>query len=106
MSNQQELPNVEGPGVSKPEGIAELDNALRDYLAVRDPRMDLTKKEVPLRKVVTDLLHAHEATIGKDEDGIIRYKYNGKMVKLRPSKEKLSITNDESEEEEIEVEGE
>lgn len=105
MSDQQELA-VEGPGVSKPEGIKELDNALRDYLAVRDPRMELSRKESPLKQTVADLLHAHEDTIGKDGDGVIRYKYNGKIVKLRPSKEKLSITADESEEEEIDVEGE
>lgn len=69
---QDQLP-IAGPGVA-PVRIKELDDAAEEYVRVRDRRMDLLKKEIDLKGDLLELVHKHEDKIGRDGDGVLRYK--------------------------------
>jgi hypothetical protein len=99
----QELPGVEGPGVS-PVSITEIEDLADKYADARDKRMKLTTKEVEAKTNLLAALHAHEKEIGKDGEGAIRYVYNGgekdrRVIVLKPSDEKLTVKDVEAFEE-------
>lgn len=102
----EELPQMEGPGVS-PKRIKALDDKITAYLEVRDQRIELTPREVELKQAVVTLMHANEAVIGKDEKGVIRYPVEGRgTLVLKPTKEKLSLQKEKKDDEEVELEPE
>jgi hypothetical protein len=99
----QELPGVEGPGVS-PVSIPEIEKLADAYVDARDKRVKLTTKEVEAKTNLLAALHAHEKEIGKTADGEIRYVYNGgdkdrRVILLKPSDEKLRVKDVEAFEE-------
>jgi len=99
MSKQAEL-EIKGRGVEK-ANIEEIDKAAESYVLARNQRVDLTAREVAAQKAVINLLHAHEKKLGRAPDGSIRYEYDGKVVELAPTKEKLRVKDvDDGEEEE------
>ncbi len=88
---QTELP-IEGPGVA-PVKIKELDAAAADYVDVRDRRMSLTEKEIEAKRDLIHLMHKHEEKLGRDGDGVLRYKYDDEnlVVELKPGDETLKV---------------
>jgi len=89
MSNQAEL-EIKGPGVEKPN-IEEIDKAAEEYLLQRDKRLAFLSLEIQAKEKVVTLLHLHEEKLGRAPDGTIRYEYDGKVVELAPTKEKLRV---------------
>ena len=87
---QDDLQGIEGPGVA-PVRIKELDQAIDAYVAERDKRMTMTKKEVAAKTKLSELMHKHEAEIGKDSNGEIIYRYNDEVAVLKPGKEELKV---------------
>jgi len=98
MSNQAEL-EIKGPGVEK-TSIKEIDKAAEHYLLNRDKRLAFLGLEIEAKRKVVDLLHQHEEKLGRAPNGAIRYEYDGKVVELAPSKEKLRIKDVDDEEDE------
>jgi len=99
MSNQTEL-EIKGPGVEK-MNITEIDEAAAFYVTLRDQRVKVLAQEVEAKEKVVSLLHAHEEKLGRAPDGAIRYEYDGKVVELIQTKEKLRVkdVDDDREEE-------
>ena len=98
MSKQAEL-EIKGPGVEK-TNIEEIDNAAESYVAFRDQRVRTLAQEIEAKDKVVSLLHAHEKKLGRAPDGSIRYEYDGKVVELAPTKEKLRVKDIDGGEEE------
>lgn len=94
-----DLPSIEGPGVA-PKRIQEIEKAAEAYTTVRDKRVKLSAEEVVAKGNLIGLLHAHEAEIGKDENGVIRYKFDDTLVELAPKKEVLKVKDISEEDEE------
>lgn len=67
-----ELSLGNGPGVGRIK-IKELDEKAATYKSFRDRRQELTIKEVESKEALTDAMHKHEAKLGKDPAGAIRY---------------------------------
>jgi hypothetical protein len=65
MARTEELPGVEGEGVS-PKRIKKLDNAVAQWRASVAARQELTEKEVESRDKVLAMMHA---------EGITQYHY-------------------------------
>lgn len=86
------LPGISGPGVGG-VSIPEIDKAYEKYVPLKDARVAASTKEVEAKEKLVSLLHAHEAEIGKDGSGTLRYKYDGKLIMIVPTDEKLKIVN-------------
>ena len=88
---QTELP-IEGPGVA-PVRIKELDDAVLTYVNARDRRMQLTEKEIEAKRDLIHLMHKHEEKLGRDGDGVLRYKYEDEdfVAELKPGDETLKV---------------
>lgn len=85
---QEDIPGVEGPGVSRPK-VKEIDKAAAKYIGIRDDRMTLTEKEVEARATLSEVMHKHNLT---------RYIYDDQLVTVEPGKEKIKVrTVDEPE---------
>ena len=91
---EQDLPGVEGPGVSpvKIPSIARLADA---YVEVRDERMELTREEVKKKRALAAEMHKHEDKL-RDPDGVLRYDHGGIMVMISPGDEKLTVKSPRS----------
>ena len=84
---QSDLPAMEGPGVALPD-FPDIDAAAEEYISVRDRRMELTKKEVPARDAVAQLMQEH---------GLTEYRFGDYKVKVVTGKIKVSVKNAASE---------
>ena len=73
---QPRLPQMEDPE------IEELESAAEEYAAIRDERMALTEKEVPLKAELIELMHKHDKT---------SYVHAGVDVKLIVESEKVRV---------------
>lgn len=85
-----ELPLGNGPGVSQ-KRIPEVDRAAREYVRIRDARMEMTPKEVKAKEKLIGLLHEFEKDIGRDSKGSLRYVYEETLVELTPTGEQLKV---------------
>lgn len=94
---QPDLDGMTGPGVEKPS-IPEIDSAAKYYMFFRDKRVALSAEEVAAKGKLIWLLHVHEGKLGRAPDGSIRYEYDGHLVELFPTKEKLRVRVLEEEE--------
>jgi hypothetical protein len=81
---------MSGPGVA-PARIPEIDDLCEAYVRERDKRVRQTPKEVDAKKALISSLHAHEKELGRDEAGVLRYKFEGFVIELRHTEEKLSV---------------
>lgn len=95
---------MEGDGVQALE-IPELEAAFADYVPVVDERVALTKKEVPAKQKVLDLMHANHEKLPKDKKGRLYYVYDDAKYVLVAKKESITRskikdpTDDEDEDE-------
>lgn len=94
---KSELPLGNEPGVGRIV-IGELDELAKTYKNFRNRRQDLTKKEVESKQKLTDAMHKHEAEIGKDPDGAMRYVYidedsetGRSVVEVKPTDEQTKV---------------
>lgn len=78
----QELPGVEGDGVSPQKKIPAIEKAADKYTTARDERMALTKKEVETRANLAAVMH---------ENSLTRYVYDDLLVTCVPGKEKIKV---------------
>lgn len=88
----QELPGVEGEGVSQKRIIA-LDNAIGAWRSVVEKRMNLTEEECAAREKVMEVMHAENVTVyrylGADDEVKIVELIVGEKVKFKnPEDEK------------------
>ena len=79
---QEELPGVEGEGVS-PVKIKEIEVAADNYVEVRDKRMKLTEKEIASRDVVVSLMKKHNISKYVYDDHQIVLEHGADKVKVR-----------------------
>lgn len=81
MPRIQDLPGVEGPGVSKPK-IKAIEVAAGEYEKMRDTRMSWTKKEVESRAKLIELMKKHE---------LEQYDFGDHRVELIPGVDKIKV---------------
>lgn len=98
-NRQDDLSGMEGPGVGKPS-IPEIDKAAEAYCAARDKRLMASGKEVEAKQKLAGILKAHAEEIGRAPDGGIRYEFDGRLVELVPTDEKLRVKDIKDEDEE------
>lgn len=94
-----DLPGLSGPGVAQTP-LPEVDVLVDRYVAARDARMELTKKEVEAKAALIAALHANADAIGRDPEGVIVYRYDDLVVTLATGKEKLKVRTAGAEEDE------
>jgi hypothetical protein len=99
MPKAKELPLGDGPGVGA-VSIPEIDELAEDYFKEKEKRYKLTPKEVAAKGKLVDALHKHEAKLGKNDKGEIRYQFGDMVVVLKPGKEKLLVKEVDAFEEE------
>ncbi len=85
----QELP-LKGRGVELAK-IKEIETAAEAYVEARDERMELTKTEVAAKKELMDVMKKHKAELIEDGSGAISYRYDEKLVTLKPVKETVQV---------------
>lgn len=85
------LPGVEGPGTGK-VNIPEINEQASVYQRIRDRRQKLTIDEVEAKDKLSEMMHAHVAEIGKDDNGVMRYITDeDKEVIVSPAGETLKV---------------
>jgi hypothetical protein len=90
QKTQEEIPGMNGPGVAA-VNIPEVDELAAVYARARDKRMEQTPKEVESKKKLIAALHKYEDQIGRDKQGVLRYRYEGLIVELSFAEEKLKV---------------
>ena len=81
MAKTDDLPGVEGEGVSRKK-IKSVEVAADNYCDIRDRRMSLTEKEVEARTVLISKMKEH---------GLSEYVYDDHKVVLLPGVEKVKV---------------
>lgn len=76
MSKKDELPGVEGPGVSRLE-IADIDKAIAKYERKKEARCKETPGEVAAKQELTQALRDHREKLPKDKDRNPFYRSDG-----------------------------
>lgn len=96
-SSKSEVPLGDGPGVGRLV-IKELDELAKKYKAFRNRRQDLTEKEVESKDALTEAMHRHEASLGRDKEGAMRYVYEDddsptgrSVVEVKPTDESTKV---------------
>ncbi len=77
----QDLPGVEGEGVSRKK-VKAVEIAADNYCDIRDKRMAMTEKEVDAKAVLIDKMKQHGLTV---------YVYDDHRVEILPGKEKIKV---------------
>jgi hypothetical protein len=77
----QELPGVEGPGVSIPK-FKDLDRLADRFIEIRDQKAELAEKLGDLDKQIAEKMTEH---------GLSRYKFSDQEVILKPGKTHVKI---------------
>src|SRR5207245_1369444 len=91
MSKNQDELKIEGAGVS-PVRIKEVDDALDEYIPIKEKRCTLTPKEVAAKEKVMEKMRKNAARIGADGEGALVYRYDDDtIVRLKHGKDKLQI---------------
>ena len=85
-----DLPGIAGPGVAQ-QSIPEINSLLEAYIKERDKRCKMTPIEIAAKQKLIEPLHKHEAAIGRDAEGQLRYTHNDTVVLLKPGKEKFQV---------------
>jgi len=91
----QEL-GLTGKGVERVQ-IKAVDSAIMRYVAARDERMELTKKEVETKKALIKLLRDNKEKIGStvvDGDEVITYMHDELIVTLKHGKDDLKVRSE------------
>jgi hypothetical protein len=91
----QEL-GLTGPGVERVT-IKAVDRAVERYVAARDERMELTKKEVEKKIELIAIMKEHKDKIGVDAEGSMIYRHDDLLVTLRHGKDELKVRTSEEE---------
>jgi hypothetical protein len=92
-----DLPGIEGPGVAK-ASIPEINSLVEAYIKERDKRCKMTPIEIAAKQKLIEALHRHEAEIGRNSEGQLRYAHNDLVVLLKPGKETLKVTTEDEDE--------
>jgi hypothetical protein len=82
MPKQNELPAIEGPGVSPPRRIKAIDTAADVYVAARDARMTALQEEIKRRDRLLELMQDHKLTT---------YRFDDEEVEVLPGKTKVKV---------------
>jgi hypothetical protein len=82
---QPELPAMKGPGV-EPVDIPALNDAVSEYVKVRDRRMELTEQEVLKKAALTVEVERHADKLTRDENGNLFYRADDLLVTLASKK--------------------
>ena len=86
-----------GKGVEQ-VSIDAVNDAIVDYVKLRDKRMEWLKKEVDAKTVLITVLREHKKEIGVDKDGAMVYRHDALVVTLRHGKDELKVKNTDEEE--------
>ena len=97
-----DLPGIEGPGVAQ-ASIPEIDSLAEAYIKERDKRCAMTPKELAAKGKLIEALHKHEAVIGRNGEGQLRYVHNDLVITLKPGKETLKVKEKTDEEDDDEI---
>lgn len=81
-NKQPDLPAMNGPGVSRPK-VPAIEKAAEAYVGVRDQRMELTEREVLLKKELRDLMIKHGLKLYPLDDG--------KQVVIEPGEDEVKV---------------
>lgn len=70
---------LEIPGTERPV-IKEIDKAADRYVALRDQRIAVLKKELDAKAVLIDAMQRHVTEVGRDGDDNLIYQYGDHVV--------------------------
>ncbi len=73
MAKNQELPGVEGPGVSALE-IPEIEKAISKYQRMKNARCEASPGEIAAKTALRGLLHEHRNKLPVNGDGVPFYR--------------------------------
>lgn len=77
--------------------IKAVDAAVAKYVAARDERMELTRKEVEAKTALITALRSNKDKLGADAEGTIIYRHDDMLVTLKHGKDELKVkTEDEN----------
>lgn len=85
-----------GKGVER-VSIKAVDAAVAKYVAARDERMELTKKEVDTKTALITALRANKDKLGADAEGTIIYRHDDMLVTLKHGKDELKVKTEDDE---------
>jgi hypothetical protein len=89
---QTEIPGTERPKIKAIDVAAEL------YVNLRDKMQMAVKTFKEAKTALSVLMHKHEEKIGKDGEGVMRYRYDDMLVEVTPKDETLKVRHCEDEE--------
>lgn len=92
---------LKGRGV-EPVVISEIENAAEKYVEARDERIKLLAVEVEAKEALMSVIHRHADKLTKEVGGGLSYRYNERLVILKPTGENVKVksVHDDGEEEE------
>ncbi len=83
--NQTYIPGTEPPS------IPDLDDAIEIYQDIKGRRCALTAKETEAKQIMVAIAKANAAKIGKDGDGVLKYKSDHLVLVIAPNNETVSV---------------
>ncbi len=78
------------PG-TEPPSIPDLDDAMEIYQDIKGRRCALTAKETEAKQSMVAIAKAHAKEIGKDGDGVLKYKSDHLVLVIAPKDETVSV---------------
>jgi hypothetical protein len=88
----QDLPGVDGPGVGRVV-IKEIEKIAKKFIAANEELKDAKERHESLKLELGEIMRQHEAELGKDAEGAIRYYCDDLCVVIEPGKLKLKVTS-------------
>lgn len=89
----QELPGVEGEGVS-PLEIPEVDKAIAKYQKKKDARVAESPGELVAKRELKAILHQHRDQLPKNADGVPFYRYDDRDYLLEEKLKVKAVSDD------------
>jgi hypothetical protein len=88
MAKKQTELTIEGAGVA-PVNVKAINDALDEYLPLKEKRCTITPKETAAKGKVVDAMHANMDKLSRNGEGAMVYRYEDLLVTLKAGKEKL-----------------
>lgn len=90
------------PG-TEPPSIPDLDDAMEVYQDIKGRRCALTAKETEAKQSMVALAKAHADKIGKDSNGVLKYKSDHLVLVIAPKDEAVSVKPVSDDDEDVTV---
>jgi hypothetical protein len=88
----QDLPGVDGPGVGRVV-IKEIEKVAKKFIVVDEELKDAKERHESLKLELAEIMRQHEAELGRDAEGALRYYTDEMCVSIEPGKLKLKVTS-------------